>query len=108
MSVIFKFSLSLLSFFLSFLLSFFPGKVACIRIKIGRGVCGTTVKNGVTTVVEDVNKFPGHIACDSASNSEVVVPIFATNSEGKRVCVGVLDIDSPMVGGMTEEDKQGR
>lgn len=69
----------------------FQGKVACVRIKIGRGVCGTAVLEDKTQVVKDVHAFPGHIACDSASNSEVVIPMHA---EGK--IVGVLDIDSPI------------
>ena len=85
----------------------FSGKVACIRIKRGRGVCGTTVSKGKTTLVEDVHKFEGHIACDSASNSEIVIPIFAKNDKHEDVIVGVLDIDSPVVGGMTNEDKEG-
>lgn len=83
------------------------GKVACIRIKVGRGVCGTTVKSGTTTVVPDVHKFPGHIACDSASNSEIVIPIFANDKQGNRRCVGVLDIDSPRLNAMDQEDKLG-
>ncbi|MGL6174159.1 MAG: GAF domain-containing protein [Cellulosilyticaceae bacterium] len=69
----------------------FQGKVACVRIKIGRGVCGTAVAEDQTQVVKDVHAFPGHIACDSASNSEVVIPM-----HGKGRIVGVLDIDSPI------------
>ena len=69
----------------------FQGKPACIRIPLGRGVCGTAAAEGRTVVVEDVHQFPGHIACDSASNSEIVIPI---SKHGK--VIGVLDIDSPI------------
>ena len=75
----------------------FQGKVACIRIDFARGVCGRCARTGETVVVRDVHEFPGHIACDSASNSEIVVPIFAGN-ENKRQLVGVLDVDSPNLG----------
>lgn len=68
----------------------FQGKPACIRIPIGRGVCGTTAAQKKTIVVEDVHQFPGHIACDVASNSEIVIPIIKNNE-----IFGVLDIDSP-------------
>lgn len=68
----------------------FQGKAACLRIPLGRGVCGTAAEQGKTQVVADVHAFPGHIACDTASNSEIVVPIFS----GGQV-VAVLDIDSP-------------
>ena len=80
----------------------FQGKPACIEIRVGRGVCGTAVAEDRTQLVYDVHQFPGHIACDSASNSEIVVPIRA---EGRGV--GVLDIDSPLVGRFTEEDRTG-
>lgn len=80
----------------------FQGKVACVRIPFGRGVCGTAAATKTSQLVEDVHQFPGHIACDSASNSEVVVPIF----KGKQV-VGVLDIDSPSVARFTQEDLAG-
>ena len=80
----------------------FQGKVACVRIPFGRGVCGTAAATKTSQLVEDVHQFPGHIACDSASNSEVVVPIF----EGDQV-VGVLDIDSPSVARFTQEDLAG-
>ena len=80
----------------------FQGKTACIQIPIGRGVCGTAVAEDRTQLVHDVHQFPGHIACDSASNSEIVVPIRA----GGQV-VGVLDIDSPRVGRFTGEDRAG-
>jgi GAF domain-containing protein len=68
----------------------FQGKPACVRIALGQGVCGTAARDKRTVVVEDVNRFPGHIACDSASMSEVVVPLV----RGGKV-VGVLDLDSP-------------
>ena len=80
----------------------FQGKVACVRIPFGRGVCGTAAATKTSQLVEDVHQFPGHIACDSASNSEVVVPIF---KDGQ--VVGVLDIDSPNVARFTQEDLSG-
>ena len=80
----------------------FQGKPACIEIPVGRGVCGTAVAKGRTQLVRDVHQFPGHIACDSASNSEIVVPIRADVT-----IVGVLDLDSPNIGRFTEEDRAG-
>ena len=80
----------------------FQGKPACIRIPVGRGVCGTAVAEDRTQLVYDVHQFPGHIACDCASNSEIVVPIHVNGS-----IWGVLDIDSPSIGRFTEEDKAG-
>ena len=80
----------------------FQGKVACVRIPFGRGVCGTAAVTKTSQLVKDVHQFPGHIACDSASNSEVVVPIF---KDGQ--VVGVLDIDSPSVARFTQEDLSG-
>ena len=80
----------------------FQGKVACVRIPFGRGVCGTAAATKTSQLVEDVHQFPGHIACDSASNSEVVVPIFKNGQ-----VVGVLDIDSPRVARFTQEDLAG-
>ena len=80
----------------------FQGKVACIEIPMGRGVCGTAAARGETVRVEDVHAFPGHIACDSASNSEIVIPLFR-NGE----VVGVLDIDSPILARFTPEDQIG-
>ena len=80
----------------------FQGKPACIEIPVGRGVCGTAVQEKRTILVENVHAFPGHIACDSASNSESVVPIFK-NGEG----YGVLDIDSPYLARFTQEDQSG-
>ncbi len=80
----------------------FQGKPACIEIPVGRGVCGTAVAEGKTQLVRDVHQFPGHIACDSASNSELVVPIRV----GGKI-VGVLDLDSPHTGRFTGEDRAG-
>lgn len=80
----------------------FQGKPACIHIAIGKGVCGTAVQKDQTMLVSDVHEFPGHIACDSASNSEIVVPIHK-NGE----IVGVLDIDSPIKNRFTKEDQEG-
>ena len=80
----------------------FQGKTACIEIPVGRGVCGTAVAENATQLVMDVHQFPGHIACDSASNSEIVVPIHVSGE-----IWGVLDIDSPYVGRFTEADKAG-
>ena len=80
----------------------FQGKTACVRIQIGKGVCGTAVAEDRTQLVPDVHQFPGHIACDSASNSEIVVPIHVN-----REIWGVLDIDSPYLDRFTEADKAG-
>lgn len=80
----------------------FQGKPACVEIRVGRGVCGTAVAEDRTQLVFDVHRFPGHIACDSASNSEIVVPIHV---DGR--IAGVLDIDSPSVGRFTEADRVG-
>lgn len=80
----------------------FQGKPACIVIPIGRGVCGTAAAENRTQLVYDVHEFPGHIACDCASNSEIVVPIRV----GGEIW-GVLDIDSPKIGRFTDEDKNG-
>lgn len=80
----------------------FCGKVACIHIAVGRGVCGTAVQENRTLVVPDVHAFPGHIACDSASASEIVVPIRQNGS-----VIGVLDIDSPHRNRFSEEDRVG-
>lgn len=86
----------------SLLVGPFQGKVACVRIALGKGVCGTAVQQGKPLRVEDVHAFPGHIACDSASRSEIVLPI----RSGGNI-VGVLDIDSPEKGRFSEEDEQG-
>lgn len=80
----------------------FQGKTACVRIQVGKGVCGTAVAEDRTQLVPDVHQFPGHIACDSASNSEIVIPIHV-NGE----IWGVLDIDSPYFGRFTEDDRAG-
>lgn len=78
----------------------FQGKPACVRIAIGQGVCGTAAARSETVVVADVHAFPGHIACDSASNSEIVVPLIRAG----RV-IGVLDIDSPSFGRFGAEER---
>ena len=80
----------------------FQGKPACSRIRIGEGVCGRAAEKGESVVVPDVNRFPGHIACDTASNSEIVVPLLTW---GKLI--GVLDIDSPSLNRFDEDDKEG-
>ncbi len=80
----------------------FQGKVACVRIALGKGVCGTAAASRATVVVPDVHAFPGHIACDSASNSEIVVPLLA----GDRL-LGVLDLDSPKFNRFDAEDARG-
>jgi len=80
----------------------FQGKVACVRIAMGRGVCGTAAQRRETLVVADVHAFPGHIACDAASRSEIVVPLL---KDGRLL--GVLDIDSPHPGRFDQEDSLG-
>lgn len=80
----------------------FCGRPACVRIEMGKGVCGTTAQKRETVVVKDVHAFPGHIACDSASQSEIVVPLLW---EGKLL--GVLDIDSPVKGRFDGKDREG-
>jgi len=80
----------------------FQGKPACVEIKVGKGVCGTAVEKDEIQLVKNVHEFPGHIACDSASNSEIVLPI---HKDGK--VWGVLDIDSPLIGRFDEEDRDG-
>lgn len=80
----------------------FQGRPACVRIALGRGVCGTAAERRATLVVPDVHAFPGHIACDTASRSEVVVPLIADGQ-----LLGVLDIDSPLPGRFDEEDARG-
>ena len=81
----------------------FQGKPACIEISIGKGVCGTAVAEKRTVLVPDVHKFPGHIACDNASNSEIVIPLYNKNG----TILGVLDIDSPMLDRFSKDDKLG-
>ena len=80
----------------------FQGNPACVRIAIGKGVCGTAAELKETVVVENVHEFPGHIACDSASNSEIVVPLI----KDKRL-IGVLDLDSPSFARFDDEDARG-
>ena len=80
----------------------FQGKTACIVIPVGRGVCGTAVAEDQTQLVYNVHEFPGHIACDCASNSEIVVPIHVRGE-----IWGVLDMDSPSIGRFTEADRDG-
>ena len=80
----------------------FQGKPACVRIAIGKGVCGTAARDRKSIVVPDVDAFPGHIACDSASRSEVVIPVVA----GGKV-IGVLDLDSPLKGRFGDADARG-
>ena len=86
----------------SLLLGPFQGKVACIRIPLGKGVCGTAAAKNETILVDNVHEFPGHIACDGASNSEIVIPIHY-NGE----VAGVLDIDSPKFSRFSETDRSG-
>jgi L-methionine (R)-S-oxide reductase len=80
----------------------FQGKPACVRIPLGRGVCGTAAARRETLVVPDVNRFPGHIACDAASRSEIVVPILENG-----VLRGVLDVDAPEPARFDDEDRAG-
>ena len=80
----------------------FQGKPACVRIPVGKGVCGTAARDKRTLVVPDVEKFPGHIVCDSASRSEVVVPVMRTID-----VLGVLDLDSPVLARFDAEDAVG-
>lgn len=86
----------------SLVLGPFQGKPACIEIPLGRGVCGTAALRDETLLVPNVHDFPGHIACDGASNSEIVIPIHNSGA-----VIGVLDIDSPVFDRFTEEDKAG-
>ncbi len=87
----------------------FQGKPACVRIAVGRGVCGTAARDRRTIVVPDVHAFPGHIACDSASNSEIVVPIPRLGPGLRRddTLVGVLDLDSPLKNRFDADDARG-
>src|SRR4051795_595757 len=80
----------------------FQGKPACVRIALGRGVCGTAAATRRTQLVRDVEEFPGHIACDSASRSEIVVPLYA----GERL-IGVWDVDSPRLARFDDADRAG-
>ncbi|WP_426402040.1 GAF domain-containing protein [Mammaliicoccus lentus] len=80
----------------------FQGLPACVDIEIGKGVCGTAVENNATQLVDDVNAFPGHIACDANSKSEIVIPLYYN-----KEVIGVLDIDAPIKARFTEKDKDG-
>src|SRR5256885_870611 len=80
----------------------FQGQPACVRIRVGQGVCGAGASKCETIIVPNVHEFPGHIACDSASNSEIVVPLM----KGERL-IGVLDLDSPSIGRFDSDDADG-
>ncbi|MDL2401022.1 GAF domain-containing protein [Rhizobium mayense] len=80
----------------------FQGKPACVRIAVGRGVCGTAIEKAHSILVEDVHTFPGHIACDAASRSELVVPLFRDGH-----VFGVIDLDSPLAGRFDSDDQAG-
>ena len=80
----------------------FQGKPACVRIRVGQGVCGTGASKCETVIVPNVHEFPGHIACDSASNSEIVVPLMKDSR-----LIGVLDLDSPSIGRFDADDADG-
>jgi len=80
----------------------FQGKPACVRIAVGRGVCGTAIEKEQSILVEDVHAFPGHIACDAASRSELVVPLFRDG-----LVFGVIDLDSPLPGRFDSDDQAG-
>lgn len=80
----------------------FQGKPACVRIRFGKGVCGTVARTGESLIVPDVNEFPGHIVCDTASRSEIVAPLW---NWGKFI--GVLDVDSPLINRFDEDDQEG-
>ncbi len=80
----------------------FQGKPACVRIPVGKGVCGTAVATGEIQLVKDVHEFPGHIACDAASNSEIVLPVRLAGQ-----IIAVLDIDSPSLARFDQADRQG-
>jgi L-methionine (R)-S-oxide reductase len=80
----------------------FQGKPACVRIAVGKGVCGTAAEQRQTIMVANVHEFPGHIVCDSASNSEIVVPLIKHEQ-----LIGVLDLDSPLFGRFDDEDARG-
>ncbi len=81
----------------------FQGKPACVRIGWGKGVCGTAARTGAPQLVLDVHAFPGHIPCDGASRSELVIPLFAPDGE----VAGVLDLDSPLLGRFDRQDLEG-
>jgi GAF domain-containing protein len=85
----------------------FQGKPACVRIPMGRGVCGTAAARRETVVVPDVHAFPGHIACDSASNSEIVIPLFEQPGDPRSTLLGVLDLDSPRLSRFGAAERTG-
>lgn len=80
----------------------FQGEPACVRLAIGKGVCGTAAEQRQTILVDNVHEFPGHIACDSASNSEIVIPLISQDE-----LIGVLDLDSPLLARFDDEDARG-
>jgi len=81
----------------------YQGTLGCLRIPFGKGVCGTSAQKGETIIVEDVHAFPDHIACDSRSNSEIVVPVYDKNGK----LAAVFDVDSTEIGSFDEDDKEG-
>jgi L-methionine (R)-S-oxide reductase len=83
----------------------FQGKPACVRIALGRGVCGTAAATRQTQRIADVDAFPGHIPCDGASRSEIVVPLIARSPDGDDVLIGVLDLDSPELDRFDAQDQ---
>ena len=85
----------------------FQGKPACVRIAVGRGVCGTAAQTRTTQRVADVDAFPGHIPCDGASRSELVVPLFVRDGSGGGELIGVFDLDSPVADRFDGEDQHG-
>jgi len=80
----------------------FQGRVACVRIRVGQGVCGTAVEKAMSLVVDNVHQFEGHIACDAASNAELVIPLIDAGQ-----VIGVFDLDSPTIGRFDEDDRAG-
>jgi GAF domain-containing protein len=84
----------------------FQGKPACVRIALGRGVCGTAAVTRQTQRIADVDAFPGHIPCDGASRSELVVPLFARDQDGANALIGVFDLDSPEIDRFDAEDQR--
>ena len=85
----------------------FQGKPACVRIALGRGVCGTAAATLQTQRIADVDAFPGHIPCDGASRSELVVPLYVPDADGSNTLIGVFDLDSPELDRFDGDDQQG-
>ena len=85
----------------------FCGRPACVRIAIGQGVCGTAAQSGESQLVPDVHAFPGHIACDAGTRSELVVPVIREDTAGSRSVIAVIDCDSPTLGRFDEDDRIG-